>query len=56
MKKTVGRMSPEQKLVVATVGLADLTDEANIANIRKSLKAQIPEQFHDETLREVKRS
>lgn len=49
LKKTVGRMSPEQKLVVATVGLADPTDEANIANIRKSLKAQIPEQFHDET-------
>ena len=30
------------KLIVVTVGLADVTDEKNIQNIRQSLKHQIP--------------
>lgn len=49
LKKAAGRMTSRQELVVATVGLADPTDEANIAHIRKSLKAQLPEGLYDES-------
>ena len=48
LKKTVGKMSPSQELVVVTVGLADPTDAANIASIRNNIKTQIPTGFYDE--------
>lgn len=48
LKKTVAKISPNQELIVATVGLADPTDQTNIENIRRSLKDQLPEHFHDE--------
>ena len=38
LKQTVGKMSPQQELIVATVGLADPTDAANVAHIRQSIK------------------
>lgn len=48
LKQTVGKMSPQQELIVATVGLADPTDAANVAHI-KSIKGQIPAHFYDES-------
>ena len=47
--KTVGKLTKQQELIVATVGLADPTDAANVANIRASIKTQIPEHFYDES-------
>ena len=39
------------KLIVVTVGLADVTDEKNIQNIRQSLKHQIPQSlWHSTTI------
>lgn len=49
LKQTVGKMSPQQELIVATVGLADSTDAANVAHIRQSIKGQIPAHFYDES-------
>ena len=49
LKKTAGRMAPQQELIVATVGLADPTDATNVAHIRQSLKSQIPAHFYDES-------
>lgn len=50
LKKTVGKMSPYQKLVIVTVGIADPTDAENIANIRRSVKTQVPAHFYDEAM------
>lgn len=49
LKQAVGKMSPQQELIVATVGLADSTDAANVAHIRQSIKGQIPAHFYDES-------
>ena len=49
LKQTVGKMSSQQELIVATVGLADPTDAANVAHIRQSIKGQIPAHFYDES-------
>ncbi len=49
LKQTVGKMSPQQELIVATVGLADPTDASNVAHIRQSIKGQIPAHFYDES-------
>lgn len=49
LKKTVGKMSDNQELIVATVGLADPTAPDNVANIRRSLKTQLPPHFYDES-------
>jgi menaquinone-dependent protoporphyrinogen IX oxidase len=49
LKKIVGRMSQNQKLIVATVGLADPENPVNITNIRNALKEQIPPHLYDET-------
>jgi len=38
------------KLIVVTVGLADVTDEENIKNIRQSLKRQIPKSLMATTI------
>ena len=49
LKQTASKMAPQQKLAVVTVGLADPTDAANVANIRKSIKTQIPKHFYNES-------
>ena len=49
LKKTVSKMSPQQELVIVTVGLVDPTDPENIDYIRHSIKERVPEQFYDET-------
>lgn len=48
IKKTVAKMTENQVLIVATVGLADPTDAENVQNIRNSLKNQIPAAFYNE--------
>lgn len=48
LKKTVGTLSPNQTLFVATVGMLDPKDPENIADLRKALKEQIPPQSFDE--------
>ena len=42
-KKFQKKIHLKIKLIVVTVGLADVTDEKNIQNIRQSLKHQIPQ-------------
>lgn len=36
-----------QRLLIVTVGLADITDEENICKIRKSLKRQLPPEMYN---------
>ncbi len=43
MKSTVKQISPNAKLIIVTVGLADVHDKANVSNIRKSIRKQVPE-------------
>ena len=43
LKSTVKKLSPNTKLVIVTVGLADVCDEENIVNIRNSIEKQVPE-------------
>lgn len=43
LKNTVKKLSPNTKLVIVTVGLADVCDEENIVNIRSSIRKQVPE-------------
>ena len=49
LKQTAGKMTPQQELMVATVGLADPSDATNVAHIRQSVKSQIPAHFYDES-------
>ena len=48
LKKTVSSLSPNQELIVATVGLADPTDAENVNHIRDGLKKQVPASHYDE--------
>lgn len=42
----ITKLLPEDmKLILVTVGLADVNDQENINNIRNSLKTQVPETF-----------
>ena len=43
LKNTVKKLSPDTKLIIVTVGLADVCDQENISNIRNSLRKQVPE-------------
>ena len=43
LKNTVKKLSPNTKLIIVTVGLADVSDEENVKNIRNSVKKQVPE-------------
>ena len=49
LKKTVNSLSPDQELIVATVGLADPTDAENVGHIRNGLKKQVPASRYDES-------
>ena len=48
LKKTVGKMTSQQELVLATVGLTDPNETTYFEGIRKALKAQLPASFYDE--------
>ena len=43
LKNTVKKLFPDTKLIIVTVGLADVCDQENITNIRNSVRKQIPE-------------
>lgn len=43
LKNTVKLLPPSIKLIIVTVGLADVCDEENIRNIRESISKQVPE-------------
>ncbi len=43
LKNTVKAMRDGAKLVIVTVGLADVTDKENTDNIKKSIARQVPE-------------
>ena len=43
LKNTVKKISPNTKLIIVTVGLADVCDKENISNIRNSIRKQVPE-------------
>lgn len=45
LKKTVGALQEDAKLVIVTVGLADVSDKENTDNIKKSLQKQVPEKL-----------
>ena len=60
LKKTASKMSPQQELVIVTVGLVDPTDPENINYIRHSIKERlrvgdgtsgmrVPEHLYDES-------
>lgn len=49
LKKTVSRMSPNQKLTIITVGMVDPADPGNVDYIRRSIKGIVPAHFYDET-------
>lgn len=48
LKKTVALMTPQQELVIATVGVTDPQESAYFENIRKAVKALLPTQLYDE--------
>lgn len=43
LRHTVRKLAPDTKLIIVTVGLADVCDEGNISNIRNSISKQVPE-------------
>ena len=43
LKNTVKKLSPNTKLIIVTVGLADVCDQENISKIRSSIRKQVPE-------------
>lgn len=48
LKKTVGKMTSQQELVLATVGMTDPNETTYFEGIRKAIKAQLPASFYDE--------
>ncbi|MBR5255299.1 MAG: hypothetical protein IKV62_00800 [Bacteroidales bacterium] len=48
LKKTVAKMSPNQELFLATVGMVAPEDRAFFDSFREALKKQIPPQLFDE--------
>ncbi len=45
LKKTLKKVSPDTKLIIATVGLADVSDKENIDKIRNLVQNQVPKQL-----------
>ena len=45
LKSTIKKISPNTKLIIVTVGLADVSDRRNIDNIRNSIRKQVPERL-----------
>ena len=43
LKNTIKKLSPNTKLIIVTVGLADVCDKENISKIRNSISKQVPE-------------
>ncbi len=49
LKKTIKAIKEPTKLIVVTVGLADVNDKENIDSIRKSIREQVPESILQNT-------
>lgn len=47
LRHIVSCLTEKTKLIIITVGLADVNDENNISNIRRSIKSQIPREIYD---------
>ena len=43
LKNIVKKISPNTKLMIVTVGLADVCNQENVSNIRNSIRKQVPE-------------
>ena len=48
LKKTVSKMTSQQELILATVGMTDPNETTYYESIRKALKAQLPASLYDE--------
>lgn len=48
LKKTVGKMTDNQELVIVTVGMTDPSETEYFSEIRKSIKAKIPANLYNE--------
>lgn len=49
LKTTIKALQENTKLIIVTVGLADVTDKENVHNIRQSISKQLPNRFMDNT-------
>ena len=49
LKATVKTLQENTKLIIVTVGLADVTDEENTNNIKKSIERQVPDRIMENT-------
>ena len=49
LRRTLRALGEHTGLVIVTVGLADVTDEENLANIRNALKRQVPGHLLEKT-------
>ena len=47
--KTLRALGEHTGLIIVTVGLADVTDEENLANIRNALRRQVPGHLLEKT-------
>lgn len=43
LRKTLRKLSPNTKLIIVTVGIADVRNKENVRNIRDSIRKQVPE-------------
>ena len=50
MKTTIKALPENARLIIVTVGLADVSDEENINNIRRSIRRQVPARVMDNTM------
>ena len=50
LKTTIKALTENTRLIIVTVGLADVTDEENVNNIRRSIHRQVPARLMDNTM------
>ena len=43
LRNTIKKLTPNTKLIIVTVGLADVSNKENINNINNSIRKQVPE-------------
>ena len=50
LKTTIKALPENVRLIIVTVGLADVSDEENINNIRRSIRRQVPARVMENTM------
>lgn len=50
LKTTIKALPENVRLIIVTVGLADVSDEENINNIRRSIRKQVPARVMENTM------